>query len=55
MPLVAVFLLLAVNNAQILTAPYRNPRWLNILSVLIVAVTIFLGLRNVWLVGSNLW
>jgi manganese transport protein len=55
LPLVAVFLLLAVNNAQILTAPYRNPRWLNILSVLIVAVTIFLGLRNVWLVGSNLW
>lgn len=48
LPLVAVFLLRAVNDADILPLAYRNPPWLNLLSLLIVGATIFLGLNNVW-------
>jgi len=50
LPVVAVFLLLAVNNRKILPAGYQNKRWQNIAMALVVAVTTFLGLRNLWLV-----
>ena len=48
LPLVAVFLIQAVNDSTILIKNYRNPQWLNWLSLLIVAITIFLGLNNIW-------
>jgi Mn2+/Fe2+ NRAMP family transporter len=48
LPLVAVFLLLKINDAKILMAEYRNPLWLNLLTVLIVGITVFIGLQNIW-------
>ena len=53
LPLVAVFLMKAVNDVRILPAAYQNPAWLNILSVLIVGTTIFLGLNNVWAAAAK--
>lgn len=55
LPLVAVFLIRAVNDADILPADYRNPSWLNLLSLLIVGTTIFLGLNNVWSASGKVW
>jgi len=49
LPVVTVFLLVAVNNKTLLPAPYRNNRWQNAALVLVVAVTAFLGLRNLYL------
>ncbi|MEL6659966.1 MAG: Nramp family divalent metal transporter [Bacteroidota bacterium] len=48
LPLVAISLIQAVNDSTILNPTYRNPSWLNWLSLLIVAVTVFLGLNNIW-------
>jgi len=50
LPVVTMFLLVAVNNKTLLPAPYRNNRWQNAALVLVVAVTAFLGLRNLYLV-----
>ncbi len=50
LPVVAVFLLLAVNNRKLLPNGYHNTRWQNVAMALIVAVTAFLGVRNLWLV-----
>lgn len=50
LPVVAVFLLLAVNNRKLLPDGYRNTIWQNVAMGLVVAVTAFLGLRNLWLV-----
>lgn len=47
LPVVTVFLLLAVNK---LPVAYRNSLWQNLAMGLVVAVTAFLGLRNLWLV-----
>ncbi|WP_077921925.1 Nramp family divalent metal transporter [Spirosoma sp. 209] len=49
LPLVTVFLLLAVNNKTLLPAQYRNRPWQNVAMLLVVVLTAFLGLRNVWL------
>ncbi|QKZ14207.1 Nramp family divalent metal transporter [Spirosoma sp. KUDC1026] len=49
LPLVTVFLLIAVNNRALLPAEYQNRFWQNAILVLIVGVTAFLGLRNLWL------
>lgn len=49
LPLAAVALLTAVNNHNIMPEGFRNPSWLNILGILIVAITVFLGLHNIWL------
>ncbi|MEL7251880.1 MAG: Nramp family divalent metal transporter [Bacteroidota bacterium] len=49
LPLAAVALLLAVNNHNIMPEGFRNPAWLNILGIIIVAITVFLGLHNIWL------
>ena len=49
LPVVTVFLLVAVNNKTLLPATYRNTWWQNAFLVLVVCVTAFLGLRNVWL------
>lgn len=50
LPVVAVFLLLAVNNRKLLSNDYCNTLWQNVAMTVIVAVTAFLGLRNLWLV-----
>lgn len=48
LPLVASFLLLAVNDAQMLPKQYHNPQWLNLATLLVVGITVFLGLNNLW-------
>ena len=49
LPIVTIFLLLAVNNKTLLPAAYRNNFWQNSILVAIVCITAFLGLRNIWL------
>ena len=49
LPVVTVFLLIAVNNKTLIPAQYRNNRWQNVALLLVVCVTAFLGLRNIWL------
>ncbi|GAB3032236.1 Nramp family divalent metal transporter [Spirosoma pulveris] len=49
LPVVTIFLFIAVNNKVIIPKEYRNRLWQNVLMLFIVAVTAFLGLRNVWL------
>lgn len=50
LPIVTIFLLIAVNNKTILSSRYRNSIWQNIAMIIVVAVTAFLGIRNLWLV-----
>jgi len=52
LPIVTVFLFRAVNNKQLLDERYRNSLWQNVAMLLVVGVTAFLGLRNVWLALS---
>jgi len=47
LPLVATFLLLAVNDQTLIPEGYRNSKIQNILFLLIVGITGFLGLKNV--------
>ena len=49
LPVVTVFLLIAVNNKTLLPAQYRNGRGQNVVLLMVVVVTAFLGLRNIWL------
>ncbi|GAB4037273.1 Nramp family divalent metal transporter [Spirosoma gilvum] len=49
LPIVTTFLLIAVNNKTILSPQYRNALWQNIAMLIVVAVTTFLGIRNLWL------
>jgi Mn2+/Fe2+ NRAMP family transporter len=53
LPVVTVFLLIAVNNKTLLSDEYRNRPWQNIAMLAVVAVTAFLGLRNIWLALFN--
>ncbi|WP_040005654.1 Nramp family divalent metal transporter [Fibrisoma limi] len=53
LPVVTIFLLQAVNNKQLLPERYRNSLWQNIAFLVVVGVTAFLGLRNVWLAFSS--
>jgi len=46
LPVVAVFLILAVNDRQILAKEYLNSNFLNVLMLLIVGITGFLGMNN---------
>jgi manganese transport protein len=47
LPLVAVFLLLAVNDSTVLPAHYRNGLFANIAMLVIVGITGFLGFYNI--------
>ncbi|MFN7115928.1 MAG: NRAMP family divalent metal transporter [Saprospiraceae bacterium] len=47
LPIVAIFLLLAVNDQKLLPKDFRNTFWANILMLLIVGVATILGLTNV--------
>jgi len=48
LPVVTVFLILAVNDRDLMPAEYTNSRFNNLLMLLIVGVTCFLGLNNIW-------
>lgn len=48
LPIVTIFLLLAVNDRSLLTPAYTNGKYFNILMLLIVGVTCWLGLNNLW-------
>lgn len=48
LPLVAVFLILAVNDRNLIPAKYVNSTFSNILMLIIVGVTCFLGFNNIW-------
>lgn len=47
LPFVAAFLLLIVNDQKVMPAEFKNSTGLNILSLLVVGVSIFLGLNQV--------
>lgn len=49
LPIVTIFLWVAVNNKTILPAQYRNNLWQNLAMFAVVSITAFLGLRNLWL------
>jgi len=48
LPIIAIFLLLTANDKQLLSAQFANGLGLNIITLLIVGITCFLGLHNVW-------
>jgi len=48
LPIVAVFLILAVNDRELIPEKYVNSAWSNTLMLLIVGVTCFLGFNNIW-------
>lgn len=48
LPIIAIFLLLTVNDRDLLPTEYVNTLTANIITLLIVGVTCFLGLHNVW-------
>lgn len=55
LPVVAIFLILAVNDVKLLPTQFLNTFWTNILTLLIVGVTMVLGLTNVWKALGNLF
>lgn len=48
LPVVAVFLLLAVNDRKLLPAAYRNSAWHNAALVLITGIVFCLGMNQLW-------
>lgn len=48
LPVVTIFLLLAVNDRKLIPSEFNNKLFSNILTLLIVTVTCFLGLTNIW-------
>lgn len=53
LPIVAVFLLLMVNDTQLLPKLYRNNLFTNVTMLLIVGVTVFLGIYNLLSVAKK--
>ncbi len=47
LPVVAIFLILTVNDRRMIPADYLNSRWINLLMMLVLAVCCFLGLNNI--------
>jgi len=47
LPFVAIFLLLAVNDARLMGPRHVNGRWTNLAMILVVAVTVLLGVSGV--------
>jgi manganese transport protein len=54
LPAVAAFLILAVNDRELIPPPYRNGLLSNLLSLAIVGLSCFLGLNNVWKALGNI-
>ncbi len=48
LPIVAIFLLLTMNDRQVLPPDFTNKIVTNVLTLIIVGVTCFLGLTNIW-------
>lgn len=48
LPLVVAFLILAINGRSLLSPQHLNRPWQNLLSLLILAITCFLGINNIW-------
>lgn len=55
LPIVAIFLLLAMNDERLLPKAFINRVWSNVFTLLIVGVATVLGLTNVWKALGNLW
>lgn len=55
LPLVAIFLLRAVNDRSLLPPEAVNGKLLNALTLVVVAVAILLGLHNVWLAAGRVF
>lgn len=53
LPIVAIFLLLAVNDKRLLPEAFINRVWSNVFMLLIVGVATVLGLTNVWKAWGN--
>lgn len=53
LPVVAIFLLLAVNDRKLLPLEFTNRFWSNVFMLLIVGVATILGLTNVWKALGN--
>lgn len=53
LPIVTIFLLLSVNDEKLLTSKYTNSVLTNILMLIIVGITCFLGINNVLKAMSN--
>lgn len=49
LPVITVFLLIAVNNKTLIPTAYRNNGWQNAAMLAVVLITTFLGLRNIYL------
>lgn len=48
LPIVTVFLFMAVNDTELLSTRYANGRLANLFMLIIVGVTCFLGFNNIW-------
>jgi len=48
LPIVAIFLILAVNDSTLIPKEYLNSNLLNIIMILLVAVSCFLGINNIF-------
>lgn len=48
LPLVVTFLVLAINDRQLLPPRYVNTAWQNLPALLIFSITCFLGINNIW-------
>jgi len=53
LPIIAIFLYVAVNDRQLLGPEYANKSLANIFMLLIVGITCFLGLNNIWKAVNN--
>lgn len=53
LPVIAIFLFWIVNKETVL-GKYRNTRWQNILGVLIITITLFLGAKSIFTVLQSL-
>ncbi len=55
LPVVTIFLFLAVNDRKLMPQEYRNTLAQNLALLLVVLVTLVFGGWNLWLAGQNLW
>lgn len=55
LPIVAIFLLLAVNDRALLPEVFVNRTLTNIITIVIVGITCFLGLNNIWKALGGVW
>ena len=54
LPVVAIFLILMVNDRELIPEQYRNSLLINLVMLLIVAISCMLGFNNIWNALSNI-